>query len=387
MKIRLKFKKRINIPDLITCVVFLGILIFMSVMTIVLPKQDFLEMENAYAEKLPKFSAKAVFNTTYMDKMEDYVSDHFAGRTGWIKGRTLFETSLGKHERNGVYILDDRLVEKIPEPDYTSVDKAVSAINKFAEKNNVPVFVMIVPTSAEIYADELPENAPEADQKEFIDHVYRDLEKSVNTINVYQTMMSNRDKYIYYRTDHHWTSLGAYLAYEAAGKKMGYMPVPLEMFDVEHAGLDFIGTFYSKTLYDNIEKDTLDFYHLNGGPEVTEVDVTKNFGEEPEVYDSIYFRSYLDVKDKYSSFLGTNQPVVTIKTDNDGGKLLIVKDSYAHCYSQFLINHYSEITLIDLRYINMSVDQIIDPEEYDQVLILYNASSFMTDTDIRKLGY
>lgn len=383
----LKKKKRLNLPNLITCIAFFGILIFMAVMTIVLPKQDFLEMENKYAEKLPKFSAKAVFNRTYMNKTENYISDHFAGRIGWIKARTVLETSLGKRERNGIYILDDRLVEKIPEPDYSSVDKAIAAINKFAEGNDIPVFTMIVPTSAEIYADELPENAPSADQKEFINYVYRNLSRSVNTIDVYPVMFSNRDDYIYYRTDHHWTTKGAYLAYAAAGKKMGYDPVPLELFDVEHAGIDFIGTFYSKTLYDGVEKDIMDIYHLNGEDQVTEVAVTSDFGKDPAIYESMYFREYLDKKDKYAAFLGTNVPIVEIKSDNSGGKLLIIKDSYAHCYAPFLTQHYSDITLVDMRYINMSLNKVIDVSGYDQILILYNASSFMTDTDIRKLGY
>ncbi len=383
----LRKKKRLNLPNLITCIAFFGILIFMAVMTAVLPKQDFLEMENKYAEKFPKFSAKAVFNRTYMNKTESYISDHFAGRIGWIKARTVLETSLGKRERNGIYILDNRLAEKIPESDYSSVDKAIAAINKFAEGNDIPVFTMIVPTSAEIYADELPENAPNADQKEFIDYVYQNLGKSVNTIDVYQTMFSNRDDYIYYRTDHHWTTMGAYLAYAAAGKKMGYDPVPPELFDIEHAGIDFIGTFYSKTLYDGVEKDTIDFYHPNVGSRVTEVAITSDFGKEPAIYESMYFREYLDKKDKYASFLGTNVPIVDIKSDNGGGKLLVIKDSYAHCYAPFLTQHYSEITLVDMRYINMPLNKVLDMGEYDQALILYNASSFMTDTDIRKLGY
>ncbi|MCH5192807.1 MAG: hypothetical protein J1F11_02525 [Oscillospiraceae bacterium] len=385
--IRRKRKKRLSAPDLITCIVFFALIISMPIITGVLPKKDFSEMENTYLQKMPEMSVKNIFKRKYMNDMEKYISDHFAGRVGWIKGRTVFETSLGKHERNGIYILKNRLAEKINEPDYASVDKNIEAINKFAEENDVPVFFLLVPTSAEIYADELPKNAPNVNQKEFISYVYGSLGKSVTAIDVYQTMLSNRDDYIYYRTDHHWTTKGAYLAYAAAGKKMGYTPEREGMFDVEHAGLDFIGTFYSKALYDGVEKDTLDFYHYVLGDGVTDVSVTKVYGEEPEHRDSMYFREYLDVKDKYSSFLGTNAPLVTIKTDGGGGKLLIIKDSYAHCYSTFLTGHYSEITLMDMRYINMSYKELIDPEEYDQVLFLYNASSFMSDTDIRKLAY
>lgn len=380
-------KKRLNLPNLITCIAFFAILISMPIITAILPKKEFSEMENTSLKKMPKISAKTIFNRTYMNDLETYISDHFAGRVGWIKGRTILETSLGKQERNGIYILENRLVEKISEPDYASVDKGIEAINKFAEANDVPVFVMIVPTSADIYADELPENAPNVDQQKFISYVYENLNKPVTTIDVYQTMFSNRDDYIYYRTDHHWTTKGAYLAYAAAGKRMGYDPVPDDLYDIEHAGIDFIGTFYSKALYDGVEKDTLDFYHFVEGSSVKEVEVTTNYGQEPDVYSSMYFREYLGVKDKYSSFLGTNKPLITIRSENDGGKLLVIKDSYAHCYVPFLTQHYSEITLLDMRYINISYKQIVDVEDYDQVLILYNASSFMDDTDIRKLGY
>ena len=167
---------------------------------------------------------------------------------------------------------------------------------------------------------------------------------------------------------------------------MGYVPEPESMYDIEHAGIDFIGTFYSKTLYDGVEKDTLDFYHFAEGDNVTDVIVTTEYGKEPEHYDSMYFREYLSVKDKYSSFLGTNKPLITIKTGSEGGKLLIFKDSYAHCYAPFLTRHYSEITLVDMRYIKMPYSAIVTPEDYDQVLFLYNASSFMSDTDLKRIG-
>lgn len=379
-------KKRINRVSLVTCLVFFGILLAMPIITAILPKKTFSEMENKSLQTMPKISAKTVYDRSYMNKLETYISDHFAGRTGWIKVKTNLENALGKYEQNGIYILDKRLVEKIDEPDYESIDKTIAAVNTFAEDNDVPVFFMLVPTSAEIYADEIPENAPNINQKELIGYVYGNL-KPVNTIDVYGAMMSNREKYIYYRTDHHWTTKGAYYAYAAAGKKMGYIAEPEGAYDIEHAAADFRGTFYSKVLYDGIEPDTMDYYHLVNGSSVMEVLVTSEYGKDPVSYNSMYFREYLDVKDKYSSFLGTNQPIVTIKTDSDGGKLLIFKDSYAHCYAPFLTENYSEITILDMRYIKMSYRELVNVEDYDQVLFLYNASSFATDTNLRQLAY
>ncbi len=379
--------KKLNVSSLITCIVFFGILAAFPIVTALLPKKDKSEIENKTLQKMPEISAKTIYNRSYMNDLETYVSDHFAGRIGWIKARTVLETSLGKRERNGVYILKNRLAEIIPEPDYNSIDKTVAAVNKFAGDNDVPVFFMIVPTSAEIYADELPKNAPNPDQRSVINYAYRSFEKGITTLDVYPVMESNKFDYIYYRTDHHWTTYGAYLAYAAAGKKMGYVPVSLDKYDVEHASDEFQGTFYSKALYDKVEKDTLDIYHPTEGDKVTEVIVTKSIDDEPDRYPDMYFRDFLDKKDKYSAFLGTNTPIVNIKSDNDGGRLLVFKDSYAHCYAPFLTEHYSEITLVDMRYIKMSYKKLFDPEDYDQVLFLYNCSSFMSDTDLRQLAY
>ncbi|MBP1559661.1 MAG: hypothetical protein J6C96_00215 [Oscillospiraceae bacterium] len=380
-------KKKLNIPNVITCIAFFAILLAFPIITAFLPKESFSQTENRTLQSMPKISSKSVMDRSFMNKLETFVSDHFAGRTGWIKAKNSMEIALGKYEQNGVYVLDRRIVEKIDEPDYDSVDKSIAAVNKFAEENNMPVFFMLVPTSAEIYADEIPENAPSLNQKEFIRYVYDGLGKSVTPMDAYSVMISNREKYIYYRTDHHWTTQGAYLVYSAAGKKMGYTPYGSNMYDIEHASNSFRGTFYSKALYDKTPPDTIDIYHCNADRGDVEVLITSEFGKEPESYDSMYFREYLDVKDKYSTFLGTNQPIVTIKSNNDGGKLLIIKDSYAHCYAPFLTSHYSEITLVDLRYIQISYKQLIDPKDYDQVLFLYNVSSFASDINLRKLAY
>ena len=383
----MKKNKKLNVINLVTCIIFFGILIAFPIITIFTPKESFSDIENRTLQSMPKASAKTIYDRSYMNKLETYISDHFVGRTDWIKVKTAVETFAGKYERNGIYILDDRLVEKVAEPDYTLIDKSVSAINQFVESNNVPVYFMMVPTSSEIYREQLPESAPNANQRDLINYVYGGLSKAVSTIDVYPTMQAKKFDYIYYRTDHHWTTQGAYLAYEAASKKMGYVPVPHEMYDVEHASDSFQGTLYSKALYDGVEKDSIDIYHYTSGSNVTDVLITSEYGKDPESYDSMYFREYLDVKDKYSTFLGTNQPLVTIKTDSDGGKLLMFKDSYAHCYVPFLTQHYSEIILVDMRYIQMSYKNVVNPEDYDQVMFLYNASSFMTDINVRKLAY
>ena len=384
-----KKKKRVNVFNLMVCVVFFAMLLTFSVATVVLPKESFSDIENKSLQSWPKFSAKNLFIGDFTDKVETYISDHFAGRVSWISLKSKFEYALGKREQKGIYILNNRLIEKVGEPDYTEIDRSIESINKFAADNpDTAVYMMLVPTSAEFYKNEIPAYNPNLDQKEFIDYVYGGLENSIVPIDVYSSLKANANDYIYYRTDHHWTSKGAYLAYKAAGTQMGYTPLDESQYDIEHASSSFKGTFYSKTLFDGVEDDVIDYYYPNVADRNVTMEIITDVTAEPARYDSMYMREYLDVKDKYASFLGPNSPIVKLKSNNpDGRKLLVIKDSYAHCYAPFLTANYSEVTLLDLRYIQISYKQVVDVSKYDQVLFMYNVSSFSTDSNIKKLSY
>jgi len=370
---------------LISFFAFFGLLAAFSLFTVFLPKNDFSEEENRYLEKFPEFSLQNLLSGEYMKGLESYVSDHFAGRLFWIKSKTQMELLQGKNKINGVYVLKDRLAEEMPTPDYSDVDKSLDKIVSFVKKNGKPAYFMLAPTSIGIYSDELPQNAPSYDEKKFIDYVYKKLSGDLTAIDVYSTLYSSKDEYIYYRGDHHWTSLGAYYAYYAASKKMGYAAASWGSFDIEHASSDFRGTLFSKTLYDRIEPDIIDLYTRKNGADVLEVEI--NDGKEIKKYDSMYFREYLGKKDKYSVFFGTNQPLVTVRTNlQNGGKLLVFKDSYAHCLVPFLTQNYAEITMVDLRYLNSDIEKMVDAEKYDKILFIYNCVTFAEDKNIRKLG-
>ncbi len=370
----------------VSAVVFLAILIILPLATLFSHKEYFSETENRKLAEFPKFSMKTIMDKSFMNGFETYISDHFINRLGWIETKTGIELALGKKELNGIYIADERLMEKLPTIDYSAIDKSVDAINKFSENNSsVPVYCLLAPTSAGIYMDELPKNAPQEDQKALIDYVYGNLNDNITTIDVYNILYTMKDEYIYYRNDHHWTSLGAYYAYNATIQKLGFSPIVYDKYDIEHASDSFKGTFYSTSLYDKVKADTIDIYRYDEGANVT--DYIVNDGKSETEYDSIYFRDYLTQKDKYSTYLGPNQPLVTIKTDvHNDKKLLVIKDSYAHCFAPFLTQHYSEITLIDLRYIGVSAEDVVNISDYSQVLVLYNASTFSTDDNVKKLS-
>ncbi|MBS5659957.1 MAG: hypothetical protein KHW79_01580 [Clostridiales bacterium] len=361
--------------------IFAVLLIVLPALTLFLPKKTFSENENRYLQEFPVPTLKTLEDKSFMSAFEKFFSDHFVLREKWIQLKNQMEIITNKKEINGVYLTEKRLIEH-QELNEDIIKQNTEAINSFAEKYKKPTFLMIVPTAESIYTDQLPLMAPYFDQKKVIDSIYTASNKNLTCIDVFTPLLSAKNQYIYYNTDHHWTSLGAYLGYFSSAKPLGFAHNEIDKFNVEHASHDFKGTLYSKTLYEKSTPDTIDLYHLSTGePQVT---VTVNSGQKSSEHQSIFFRNYLDKKDKYNTFLGQNEPCVSVKTDvTNQKKLLIIKDSYAHSMVQFYMYHYSEITLVDLRYVN-KLSNYVSVDDYDQIMFVYNFASVNTDTSIGK---
>lgn len=151
-------------------------------------------------------------------------------------------------------------------------------------------------------------------------------------------------------------------------------------FNVEKATDSFQGTLYSKTFDDKVKKDEI-FYYKNKNSENV---ITKKNGE---IHKGIFYTEYLSQKDKYASFLGENTGFLKVLNSNKKGKLLLIKDSYANTLMQFLSLEYGEITVVDLRYAKISELKSINRDNYESILILYNALSYYTDSNVTKLMY
>ena len=393
-------------PDKLMIGLFALIMAVIPVVTIILPKSEKSENENRTLAKMPTvvdtnkmdkaenpkdlFSAikwKYITNRdgdAFKDDFETYLCDHIAGRETWVKICNELQRLSGKKEINGVYTVGDQEVQTFKGYDTDTVAKSVNAINAFAAKFPDKQFsFMLAPTSQEIFDAKIPSYTGIVSEKEFVDETYKNLE-GITAIDCLSFISGHDSEYIYYRTDHHWTSLGAYYAYQSAAKTLGYSAYELNSFNIETASTDFRGTLYSKTLDDGITPDHIDYYFLAKGE--PNVKMTCINGDKVNVYDSLYVRDFLEVKDKYSSFTGSNVPVVTIETDVDNDKsLLIIKDSYAHSLVPFLSKHYSKITMIDMRYINTDISRVVNLDEYQQVMFIYNVITFAEDGNLVKL--
>ncbi len=373
-----------QIQQLKSAILFLILIFIFPIILFISKKELFSETENRPLRQFPEVSAKTIIDKSCMNDIEAYLSDQFPARVKWVQAKLNLERISGKELINNIYITDDRLIEKLPEPDYKEMDMSISSINKFAEKyDETKVFTVIAPTSAGIYEDTLNPYLTQLNQKKLISDIYEGFSESVNTIDIYGTMYSSRDEYIYYRTDHHWTSRGAFTAYKSIAKRMGI--ASFEDYDVAKADNDFKGTFYSKCLYNGIKADEIDVYKPNNNVHVK--NVILNDGMKEETADDIYFSEFLKTSDKYCLFLGHNRAFTKIETNADTSrKLLLIKDSYANNFVPFLMQNYSEIAVIDLRYVKTSITDFVNPEDYSHTLFLYNASTFSNDKSIKNIG-
>ncbi|MDR1754502.1 MAG: hypothetical protein LBR74_06295 [Eubacterium sp.] len=370
-------------------VFFAVILLGLSIGTLIaMPKEQypFSENENRYLASFPNISLNSLTDKEFMEGFDKWDSDMFIWREKWINIKNNSERVMGKMNISGVYTYGGRMMQSW-ERNIEKTAKNLDAIDMFSKRYpGLTMYFLLAPTSLEIYNDLLPAaaNFDVDDMRKYISYCENYL-TGVTPINVTDILYQNRDKYIFYRTDHHWTSLGANLAYLESGRVMGFSPYSIDDFTVERAADDFRGTLYSKTLDSAVEPDIIDYYILSGGDPETTISVLGEEGYQSR--SSIYFREYLDKKDKYSSFLGQNTPLLKIKSKlrNDMGKLLVFKDSYAHSLIPFLAKNWGEITVVDMRYINVDYNQYINPEEYDSVMFIYNAVTFSEDTHIGKL--
>lgn len=352
---------------------------------------DFLNGERSYSETenrllaaRPVFSCEALLDGSYTRGWEDYVTDQFVGRDKWISIKTMTDVLLQKKEINGVYLgKDDYLIEQHLPEDYTEVqiNKKLILLEKLVE--NWDADVMLVPTADNILTDRLPDNAPAFDQKAFLDRV-REFVGEEHYVDVYSALEEHKDEEIYYRTDHHWTSLGACYGYRAWAAYKGIQRYPYNINTMAVATEDFQGTLQSKVNL-NLASDRITYFK-----ETTLRPVKVTYDMDPSATaESCYETSYLDTKNKYGFFLDDNHALVTIETGRSGkGTLFVIKDSYANCFVPLLLPHYSKIYVLDLRYYNGRLSQLMnscapqaegDSEEKMDVLVLYNCIHFLED--------
>lgn len=371
-------KKAATISIISVFLGFIGVFLALNILT---PDREFSQQENRYLQTLPPFSLKSLFAGDFTADFEKYTSDQFVWRDWWTSLKARCELATGKKENNSVYYCeDDTLITRFTAPEAEVLMENTSFINDLVDNVQSPVYLALIPGAAEVQSDKLPENAPADSQQAVIEAVYS--ESRAENVDMLSPLIEHKDEYIFYRTDHHWTSLGAFYGCNALRGAWGLDAAALTTYDRETVTDSFYGTTHSSSGFSWVQPDDMEIFVPDDGTAV----VTNYSSSVPEVT-GLYDESHLKEKDKYAIFLGGNTPRATIETGHgDKPSLCIIRDSYTDCLLPFLLEDFSRIDLIDLRYYKSSLSQYINERQFDMVLVMYSVSNFCEDENLFLLG-
>ncbi|MDE7037334.1 MAG: hypothetical protein K2O98_05095, partial [Lachnospiraceae bacterium] len=291
----------------------------------------------------------------------------------------------GRRREGGVYKgRDDYLLEEIAAPDEEQTDKSVELIGEFARRyEKIPVYLMLVPGAANVLDEKLPDSAVVRDERQSFESIRQTLETSVRWVDVSTVLEKHMKEEIYYHTDRHWTSLGAYYAYQALAEvmKLDMEKAPgLEPYAVTNS---FNGMLSSASGYNTGYAEPIFIYTPKNRDE--EISLAVEYVEEGVKTATLYDRSKLIGKNEYEVFLGGGHGMVDIRTTADTtDRLLIVKDSYANCLIPFLTPFYRELIVIESGLYEGDLDTIMEENKISSVLFLYGGNTFVQDSGISR---
>lgn len=334
------------------------------------------ETENRLLATRPAVSRESILSGRFGEAYEAYVTDQFVSRDKWIGIKTGMDILLQKKEINGVYLgADGYLIEQHLPEDYSEllVTKRTALLQKLVEQWDATV--MLVPTADNILTDKMPASAPCYDQAALLEQIAAQVGED-RYVDVYGSLKAHAEEEIYYHSDHHWTSLGAYYGYLAWAEHMGETPYQYNPDTMVTVSEDFLGTLHSKTNLGG-RRDNIQYFPATERRPVT---VTYDFDR---VTDTYYEESYLEGKNQYGFFLDDNHAFVRIDTKYRSGRtLFVIKDSYANCMIPLLTPHYRTIYVVDLRFYHGRLSALMkqtEPEEGMDVLVLYNCIHFLEE--------
>lgn len=352
--------------DAITVVAFFAILLMFAVSTL-------------FFQGKVSFDDISRNSDTAKEACSEYVVQNFPMNSNWHSMFGNLMGFVGRKRFGDTFIAGERLVKVSDHHGDGNTIQNVAYINELAANTESPIYMMLAPTAGGVYSADIPELLGCGSQRERINEAYMQLDKRIISIDAFYPLYSARDEYVYYRTEDLWTSFGAYYAYTESVGQLGFSAVSLDNYDQEYADANFMGSLYDKAMVGSIKPDRINIFRSKYQSPVTKV---KMYGtSESKEAESVYFRSALKNSKKTDIFLLGN---IYIKTDvftelKDDPKLLIIKGSYANTIVPFYTAHYSKITMVDpnrLKQSDMKLSDVVDPDDYDQILVIFDIDSF-----------
>ncbi len=358
-------------------VIFAAVCICMLAGYIVLPQNDFSDMENRFLQKRPAVSISSLADGSFMEAFETYTNEQIPLRNLFVKCKAVCVWLTGSSENDGIakggdgYLFDKTLAIS------DKTGKNIAAIKNFAVSVDRDVYIAIAPTSVWVNANRLPNGMPVLDEMSCSNDLtlaLKDVENA-HMIYLYDTLEDHGDEQMFYRTDHHWTTAGAGYAYEEIAKSMGFEAQDITRYE-KHEVTGFYGTHYAKYKGILIEPDTLVYYDVP----------IKGLELQDRLVDNLIDEEKFAGYDKYAAFMYGNDGRYVVHANSGKDRdLVILKDSYANCLIPYLAMNFDDITVIDLRYFGGSVNEELKAHPDADILLMYNWSFVNEDNHFYKL--
>ena len=370
-------QKNRNQQGILLAYLLAGVILLVTLFGLFTKDREFSPNENRNLAQKPTFTLSALADGTFLSDLSTYYADQFPGRDSWLSIQLWLNKLMGSKEAGGVYLCKDNYLIQVPgAPNEAALDKNLKAMEAFAQAYpDVNMVAAIVPNAVTIYADKLPKNAPVRSQQADLARLDSAL-SSINFVDVTDKLLEHNTEELFYRTDHHWTSLAAAYAFEEIASALNLQAPALSSYTRYLVSDSFEGTLSSKSGSHKVA-DKVELFVPN-----TQVEY---FIQQPdsEAVCTMYDRDALDAKDHYTVFFGGNFSRVDIATTAETGKnLLVFKDSYANCFIQFLYPYYENIVMVDPRYYYDNVETVMNSSGITDVLFLYNLDTFLGDTSL-----
>ena len=377
----MKKDRQRKVQEKLVGIIFILTLFLFLIINVIVPDREKSVQENRMLATKPKFRLSSLISGDYDEKFEAYMDDQFVGRDMWRKLKVTVDRIGGSRLENGVYIgTNGQLLEQIEVADENHLAANIKAIKSFSEsQSKIPVRMMLVPDAANVLNHSLPALAKPEDQTQMFSMVRKDLGDSVEWIDVSTELNKHKTEKIYYKTDHHWTTLGAFYAFQAAAPSQGIEGDLSGKYVSCEVSDSFNGMLASKSGVNLGEKEQIDIYV----PTEEDTDLIVDYVDEGKRSTSLYDSSKLKEKDQYTVFLGGNSSLLDIRTVSTSTKrLLLVKDSFANSFIPFLTPYYREIVVVDPRYYSGTINDLMDSYRISEVLFLYSGNTFFKDNNI-----
>ncbi len=421
------------------CAFFLAFYL-LSAMSLMIPlRPDYSDMELRDLAKFPVPTFRTLVNGDFFDDINLWFSDTFPFRDGWmslsstVKGLYGFsDTNVHGEVQEGDEIPDGPMTTTTTDPNVTTTetisttvptqsqgpaetigallvtgdsayeyynfkqalaDQYITTVNRAAEqlKGIATVYDVLIPTSIEICVDpSVRAGINTSDQKKAIQYMYNSLRADVCKIDAYTVLerAQKNGEYVYFRTDHHWTAIGAYRTYEAFCVARGVTPTSLSAFEKQvYPG--YLGSFYRDT-QSTAMRNNPDLVEAFVPPSTNDMTMLMTDGELLDYHVITDVTNWSELY-KYNTFIGGDNPLSTIHNPNktDGSACVLVKESFGNAFAPFLVEDYEYVYVVDYRHFNKvdprNLAQLVQDKGATDVIFMNNMSATRIDSLVSRL--